>query len=107
MKALLKLVWSGFMGFADRFIFLVLLYGRFAFLFIAASLLTPNALHRYLGLPHEAAIVITRILLTITPIFPTIIYVKNKEEDCSDEHYSIDLCFAAWIVTIVFAWWIM
>lgn len=107
MKALLKLVWSGFKEFADRLVFLVLLYGRFAFIFIAASLLIPNGLHRYLGLPHEASIVMTRILLTITPIFPTMIYVKTKEEDCSYEHYSIDLCFTAWIITIVFAWWIM
>ena len=107
MKDLLKLVWSGFKEFADRLAFLILLYGRFAFLFIAASILIPNALHRYLGMPHATSITTMRILLTITPIFPTMIYIKSKEEDCTDEHYSIDLCFVAWIIIIVFAWWIM
>ena len=104
---LLKLIWSGFKSFADRFAFFCLLYGRYGLLFVALSLLVPNLLHRYLGLPHAVSMAVTRILLTITPIIPTMIYVKNKEEDYTEEHYSMDLCFIAWIVIIVFAWWIM
>ena len=104
---LLKLVWSGFKEFADRFAFFILLYGRFGALFLALSFLAPSLLNRYLGLPHDISLVMTRVLLTITPIFPTMIYAKSKEEDCASEHYSMDLCFVAWIVTIILAWWIM
>ena len=83
-----------------------LFYGLHAGLPFAASILIPAILHRYLGLPHDIAIMIEKISLTIAPIFPTAFYVKLKEEDRNDE-CSMDLCFAAWIVTIVYAWWIM
>lgn len=105
MKGLLGLVWSSFVKFVNRLVGLVLAYGRLAFLSIAVSILVPSGMHRYLGLSHDVTTIIMKVLLTITPIFPTAIYAKLKEEDCSNEDYSMDLCFVAWIITIVFAWW--
>ena len=102
----LKLVWDYFKKFAGRFVVIIFLYGRFALVSLTVSLLIPSVLHRYLGLPHDIAIKVEKILLTITPIFPTAMYAKLKEEDYNDE-FSMDLCFAAWIITIVYAWWIM
>lgn len=107
LSNLLKIIWESFIKFANRLTMLFLSYGRFYCLFVAISVLIPSALHRYLGLSKDITTVMMKILLTITPILPTVIYVKMKEEDYSDEDYSMDLCFVVWIVTIVFAWWIM
>lgn len=100
-------IWNSFKTFADRFATLLLLYGRFLLVSFAVSIIVPSALHRYLGLSHDVAMIIMKVLLTITPIFPTAIYAKYKEEDYSDEDYSMDLCFAVWVITIVCAWWVI
>ena len=102
----LKLVWDHFKKFANRFVFLILIYGRFAFIFLAASILIPSALHRYLGLPHDVAMTIMKILLTVTPIFPTAICAKFREEEDHYDECSMDLCFAVWVITIMCAWFI-
>ena len=103
---LLELVWNHFKKFANDFALFALLYGRIAFITIGLSILIPTCLHAYLGMPHNVSMIIARIFLTVTPIIPTIFFVKYKDEDYSNE-YSMDLCFAAWLITIVFAWWIM
>lgn len=102
----LILVWGYFKKFASRFILLIFVYGRFACLSLAVSILVPYALHSYLGLSHDIAMTIEKVLLTITPIFPTAAYAQLKEEDYNDE-FSMDLCFAIWVITIVYAWWIL
>lgn len=102
----LKLVWDYFKKFAGRFVVLIFVYLRFACLSLAVSMLVPFVLHKYLGVSHDIAMTIEKVLLTITPIFPTAMYAKLKEEDYNDE-YSMDLCFVIWVITIVFAWWIM
>ena len=102
----LKLVWDYFKKFATRFGVIIFLYSRFALVSLSVSLLIPYALHRYLGISHDVAITIEKVLLTITPIFPTAVFAKLKEEDYNDE-FSMDLCFAIWVITIVYAWWIL
>ena len=103
---LLKLVLADFIKFADRIVVLIFVYGRFAALSIALSLIIPLSLRRYLGVPHDVSMMIMRVLLTVTPILPTVMYAELKEEDYQDE-FSMDLCFVAWIITIVFAWWVI
>ena len=100
----LKLVWGHFKKFFPRLYVFGFFYGYHAGIPFAASILIPLILHRYLGLPHDIAIMIEKVSLTIAPIFPTAFYAKLKEEDRNDE-CSMDLCFAAWIITIVYAWW--
>ena len=107
MKDLLKLVWAYFKKFTNNFAVFALVYGRIAFVSVGLSMLIPFALHRYLGLSHDVAMTIEKVLLTITPIFPTLVFVKTKNEDFDPDEYSIDLCFVAWIIAIVYAWWIM
>jgi hypothetical protein len=102
----LKLVWEYFKKFAGRFILMIFVYFRFACVSFAASLLIPFAFRKYLGMPYDVAMTTTKVLLTITPIFPTAVYAKLKEEDYNDE-FSMDLCFAVWVLTIIFAWWVM
>jgi hypothetical protein len=57
-------------------------------------------------MPHNVSMVIMKVLLTIAPILPTAVYAKLKEEDYNDE-FSMDLCFAVWVITIVLAWWVI
>ncbi len=102
----LKLVWDYFKKFIGRVVLLIFVYGRFACLSLAVSIFIPLVLRRYLGLSSDVAIIIEKILLTITPIIPTVLYAKLKEEDYNDE-FSMDLCFAVWIITIVYAWCIL
>ena len=104
---LLKLAIADFKEFANRLVVFALMYGWLALILIALSLILPTCLHIKLGVPHEVSLTISRILLTITPIIPTLAFVKAKNEDYSTDEYSMDLCFASWIITIVFAWWIM
>ena len=103
---LLGKVWEHFKKFVPRFGLLIFAYGRFACISLGVSLLIPYALQRYLGLSHDVAMTIMKVLLTITPIFPTAMYAKFKDEDYDNE-FSMDLCFAVWVITIVFAWWII
>lgn len=107
MKYLLNLVWDYFKKFSNDFAVFALTYGRIAFISVGLSVVIPSFLHIYLGMPHSISMIITRILLTITPIFPTLYFVKTKNEDYNPDEYSMDLCFTAWIVTVVFAWWII
>ena len=104
---LLKLVLADFKEFANRLAVFALTYGWLAVILIVLSLILPTYLHMKLGMPHEVSLTISRILLTITPIIPTLVFVKAKNQNYSTDEYSIDLCFASWIITIVFAWWII
>ena len=104
--SVLKLVWDSFKKFMARFVLLIFVYGRFACLSLAVSIFIPFVMWKYLGLPNDVALITEKVLLTITPIFPTAVYAKLKEEDYNDE-CSMDLCFAIWVITIVYAWWIM
>ena len=81
MKELLKLVWDYFKKFTNDFAVFALVYGRIAFISVSLSILIPTLLHTYLGLPHSVSRTMARILLTITPISPTLVFVKNKNED--------------------------
>jgi hypothetical protein len=58
------------------------------------------------GAPFLVAKTISKVLLTITPLFPTAVYALAEQEDES-ESFSPDLCFIAWIATIVYAWWFL
>lgn len=104
---LLKLVLADFKEFANRFAVFALMYGWLALIVICLSLILPIYLHIKLGMPHEVSLTISRILLTITPIIPTLFFVKAKDKDYSSDEYSMDLCFTSWIITIAYAWWIM
>ena len=103
---LLKLVWDDFKKFTNSFAVFALMYGWIAIIVFVLSLIIPTYLH-ILGVPHAVTTMISRILLTITPIIPTASFVKHKHKDFDGEEYSMDLCFAAWIITVVYAWWIM
>ncbi len=59
-----------------------------------------------LGISHEASMTVLRILLTIAPLVPTWACAHIAAEDAYGE-VSMDLCFAAWIVTIIWAWWLL
>ena len=102
----LKLVWDDFKKFANTFAVFALMYGWIACITFCLSLIIPTYLHLW-GVPHAVTTMISRILLTITPIIPTYNFVKHKYKDLGGEEYSMDLCFTAWIITIVFAWWIL
>ena len=102
----LELVGAHFWKFVKRLFLFIFFYGRFAFISCGLSILVPVSLHAYLGMPYDVSITIMRILLTVTPIFPTAVYAVCKEEDYDDE-FSMDLCFAVWLISIVCAWWII
>lgn len=59
-----------------------------------------------LGISHATYMTILRILLTIAPFAPTWACTHIAAEDNYGE-VSMDLCFAAWIVTIIWAWWLL
>ena len=77
---LLKLAIAEFKGFANRLVVFALMYGWLELILIALSLILPTCLHIKLGVPHEVSLTISRILLTITPIIPTLAFVKAKNE---------------------------
>ena len=101
---LLKLAIDDFKKFTNRLAVFALTYGWPALILIGLSMILPTFLHTKLGMPHDVSLTISRILLTITPIIPTLVFVKAKNEDYSSDEYSMDLCFTSWIITIVFAW---
>lgn len=59
-----------------------------------------------LGVAGNVAEMIARILLTVLPIIPTIFYAKCADDDLKGE-FSVDLCFAAWIMIIIWVWTIL
>lgn len=76
-------------------------------LFIAAAITMP--IHfglLYLGVPHNIAFTITRIIWSIAPFFPTMYLWKNKykgfEEDI--EGAVMDCCFTIWIFWLAILW---
>ena len=102
----LKLVGVHFLNFLKRLYLFVFFWGRYACISYPLAIIIPLALRAKLGFPHAMAMTITKVLLTIAPILPTAAYAQLKEEDYNDE-FSMDLCFAVWVITIVYAWWIM
>lgn len=102
----LKLVCNHFWNFIKRLYLFAFFWGRFALISYGVAVLIPVSLHTYLSMPHTVSMTIMKILLTIAPILPTAVYAECKEEDYYDE-LSMDLCFAVWVITIVYAWWIM
>ena len=102
----LNLVGVHFWNFLKHLYLFIFFYGRLACISYALALIIPLGLHTKFGLPHDVAMTIARILLTIAPILPTAAYAQCKEEDYEDE-FSMDLCFTTWIITIAYAWWIM
>ena len=102
----LKLVGIHFWSFLKRLYVFAFFWGRCACISYPLALLIPLGLHIKLGLAYDVSMTVTKVLLTIAPIFPTADYAECKEEDYEDE-FSMDLCFAVWIITIVYAWWIM
>ncbi len=102
----LKLVAIHFGTFFKRLYVFAFFWGMFALVSYGVATLIPVCLHRYLGMPHNVSMVIMKVLLTIAPILPTAVYAKLKEEDYNDE-FSMDLCFAVWVITIVLAWWVI
>lgn len=102
----LKLVGVHFWNFFKRLYLFAFLWCRFALISYGVAALLPLSLHIYLGMPHGVSMIIIKVLLTIAPLLPTAVYAVCKEEDYEDE-FSMDLCFAMWVITIVYAWWIM
>lgn len=69
---------------------------------LGISLVIPIGLH-YLGLSHDACDTVFRILLTVTPVFPTAYYSYLASEDMNDE-FNSSLGFAMWIIVVIYAW---
>ena len=102
----LKLVGVHFWNFFKRLYVFAFLWGRFALVSYGAAVILPSFLQRYLGIAHDVSMTIMKVLLTIAPILPTAVCAVFKEEDFEDE-FSMDLCFAVWVITILYAWGII
>jgi hypothetical protein len=102
----LSLVGVHFWNFVKRLYLFAFFWGRYACVSYPLAIIIPMFLGIKLGLPYAMAMTITKVLLTIAPLLPTAVYAECKEEDYEDE-FSMDLCFATWMITIVYAWWIM
>lgn len=89
--------------FIRRLFVFAFFYGLYAACSYGIAIAIPLFLQSSLSLDQNLCLIITKILLTVAPIFPTIVYLRCYEEDTNEE-FSIDLCFIAWIVTIVWAW---
>ena len=89
--------------FIRRLLVFAFYYGIYAVCSYGVALICPSLLEAYIGLSHNLCLIIGKILLTIAPVVPSIVYLRCYEEDTNGE-FSIDLCFVAWIATVVWAW---
>lgn len=78
-------------------------YGLYAACSYGIALAIPLFLQSSIGLNQNICLIIKKILLTVAPIVPSLVYLRCYEEDTNEE-FSTDLCFIAWIATIVWAW---
>lgn len=99
---MLESVGSHFWKFIKRLYVFTFFFGLPYCISCGVAALVPICLHT-IGLPHDIAMVISRILLTIAPVIPTALYTRFEKEDRFDE-FSMDLCFVTWIATVVYAW---
>ena len=101
---ILKYVGSRFLIFVKRIFSFAFFYGFIYCVSCTAPLLITRGL-KQIGMHNDVSMTIGRILLTVAPIIPTCVYARCEYDDLNDE-FNMDLCFVAWIATIVFAWWI-
>lgn len=97
---------------ADKFkLFIKKLYvfaffwGWIAAISYGVAILIPVWLRKF-GLSFSSSILLSRILLSIAPFFPTLFYSRIEQEDRFGE-CSSDLSFIAWGVTIFYAWCVL
>lgn len=103
---LLYSVLKHFWAFIMRVLVFLFFFGRFAIITYGLSILIPMTLRTYTQIDPAVCLIIEKILLTIAPLLPTVLYAMLENEDTNAE-FSIDFCFITWIATIVFAWVIL
>ncbi len=99
---MLKSVGSHFWKFFKRLYVFVFFFGMPYGICFGVSLIIPLTLRSW-GLSYDTTDIISKIMLTITPIIPTAMFTRYEKEDLYEE-FSMDLCFVSWILTIIYAW---
>lgn len=99
--ALCKHLWL----FIKRLAVFVFYWGMFAIISYGIAILVPKTLESKLRVSPNFCSTLAKILLTIAPLPPTLIYTQFEQKDLYEE-YSMDLCFVVWILTIVWAWFL-
>lgn len=80
-------------------------WGMFAIISYGIAVLIPITLRSYLHIDPAFCTILSKILFTLAPLFPTLIYTQFEKEDINEE-FSMDLCFAVWIFTIIWTWFL-
>lgn len=81
----------------------VFFYGYFLVIALGISIAIPWGLE-YIGLSRETCRLISKILLTITPILPTAFYSYLSSQEDLENNSNSSLGFVVWVLIIIYAW---
>lgn len=95
-------VFLGFFQFIKRLFTFVCFYCLIGLPTCVLVFILPIGLE-FLGASHEFCNLLTRILLTIAPVVPTLC-VSVASEEAQEDELSMDFCFIAWIIVAVWTW---
>lgn len=102
IKKGLKLLPSGLWDFIKKVLVFAFFYGRL-FVVVAALSLGIMQLLKALGVPLDACIVVSKVVITIGQIIPAASYIGVINEDPNCEG-STDICFSAWVIFSIWLW---
>lgn len=105
LRQSIKRISGHFAGFAHRTaIFLVMFGGDLIPWFCISAAIIYGLM--FLRVDRGVIVLIAKLLLTFVPAIPTYQFDKHKQKG-PKEDYSMDLCFIAWIASILVAWCIL
>ena len=104
--AVLSYLFSHLIDFIKRLFGVLLTFGLIGIISYGLAFLVPDLLSSYTPVSVEICLLIKRILFTLAPALPTVVYALGcvESSDESSDGFSIDLCFVVWILTAIVAW---
>lgn len=105
----LSYLFSSLWKFFLKLLGIILIWGTVGLACPLLSLELPRFLLNHTQITPEAALLLKKILLTITPIIPTFFYAIGCVESVDEENdgFSIELCFLVWVFIGIYAWVIL